>query len=851
MAFPSNPNNGDTYIRYGRTYEYDSTMSMWKVKKSGIQLEELSDVDVTTTAPAAGETLVWSGTKFVPDEINLLSVYQSELPLTGNVAGQMAYVTDTSRLYIYTGAGWFNVALVNTNPTITSGPDGSYSFANDGTPIVLTLEAQDPEELPIVWSYVVTSGALGSTATVHQEDNVFTITPSTDENDVGQFSITFTASDGVNLATAVSSFTLSFGTADQYYNANTLLVKTGSTAGLNNHTFVDESTNGFTVTRSGDVYQGSFSPYSPAGWSAYFDGSGDYLTVNGGNGILNGTGDYTIECWVQLNNNNAFNIIQQSAGSSGYVAKWAFAYYSGSLRVSGHSPSSTPLDWISASWSPTLHRWYHLAVTRESNVHRLWVDGVQLGSNSTVAAEIPSITSDAYIGVFKDFPVSAPNQLNGYMSSLRVVNGTALYTSEFTPSTEPLTAISGTSLLTCQYNRFIDNSINNSTILSLGHAKLLPFSPFLPSEQYDPTVHGGSAYFDGSGDYLTANITPVSNLGATTYTIEGWVWINSAGNRALIGAAGSKYYIQWNTGTFYIGDGATNMSTSWAAPLNRWVHIAVSRDSGGTTRAFIDGTLLLTSTTTLQTGSLSYLEIGRKGSTAYIMDGYISNLRYVAGTALYTSDFTPPTEPLTAVSGTVLLLNMNNAGIYDEVAKSNIRTFGDVTTSTTQTKYNDTSMYFDGSGDYLTVNHDALGTGDWTIEGWVYFNVISATYIFDFRSSNNTNPALLIQNNWAYVAGGSIRLSTGVTPSANTWYHFALAKNSGETTMYIDGSSIGAYTDSLNYLGNTAGTIGKWHGGAASLLNGYIEDFRITKGVARYTANFTPPTAPLGFSNEE
>ena len=133
-----------------------------------------------------------------------------DLPLVGNTAGDIALVSETNRLYIFTGAGWYNVALINTNPTIITAPDGSYKFATDGTPIVITLQAQDPEEVPIAWSYTITSGALGSTATVQQEGNVFTITPSTDENDAGQFSITFTASDGVNLATAVSSFTLSF-----------------------------------------------------------------------------------------------------------------------------------------------------------------------------------------------------------------------------------------------------------------------------------------------------------------------------------------------------------------------------------------------------------------------------------------------------------------------------------------------------------------------------------------------------------------------------------------------------------------------------------------------------------------
>jgi len=850
MAFPSNPSDGDTYIRYGRTYEYEAALSMWKVKKSGIQLTELSDVDVTTTPPAAGETLVWSGTKFVPDEINLLSVYQSELPLTGNVAGQMAYVTDTSRLYIYTGAGWFNVALVNTNPSIIVGPDGSYAFATDGTPIVLTLEAQDPEELPITWSYTVTSGALGSTATVQQEGNVFTITPSTDKDDVGEFSITFTASDGVNLATAVSSFKLAFGAADQYYNNNYILLK--STSVLNNHTFVDESTNGHTITRYGDVYQISSSPYSPSGWAASFDGSGDYLTIPASNDFVFDDGDFTIEAWIYPTD---------SGTEQGIVNNWqiggAFIFRltnANKLQLSYRTTAS--VNKTSTDTVPE-NEWTHVAVVRNNNNIYFYINGVA----DSGGAQSETGTIVYYNGSPKDLKIGTSgdtgNLWNGWISDLRIVKGVAVYTSAFTPATEPLTAITNTSLLTCQNNRFIDNSTNNHTITSYGQCGTISVSPYVPSDQYDPTVHGGSASFDGSGDYLTADITPVSNLGATTYTIEGWVWINSSGSRALIGAANIKYYIQWSTSTFYIGDGSTNISASWIAPKNSWVHIAVSRDSGGTTRAFIDGTLLLTSSTVLQTGSLSYLEIGRKGSTAYIMDGYISNVRYVAGTALYTSDFTPPTQLLTAVSGTELLLNMSNAGIYDEMTKQHFQMVGDITTSTTQTKYNDTAIYFDGNGDRLVIPWE---TGQWlnqtfpyTVEFWFYpdYNY-NRQYILGRNSGNFFNlkwdgSATKIEVD---KQGVGIRITASETCALNAWHHVAMTYDGTNTTLWINGVNAGSVSETGGHSSADV-TIGYYAATSTSSFRGYVEDFRWTQGVARYTANFTPPTDALGFENAE
>ena len=147
-----------------------------------------------------------------PAVFNVNSI--DDLPLTGNNQGDQAFVGSNNRLYIWAGTGWYNIALLNTNPSITSGYSSSYNFATDGTPIEITLVGSDPEGIPITWSYEVTAGSLtnggGTTATVSQNGNVFNITPTTNESYAGTFSITWKASDGVNLATGVSSFTLVF-----------------------------------------------------------------------------------------------------------------------------------------------------------------------------------------------------------------------------------------------------------------------------------------------------------------------------------------------------------------------------------------------------------------------------------------------------------------------------------------------------------------------------------------------------------------------------------------------------------------------------------------------------------------
>jgi len=139
----------------------------------------------------------------------------SDLPNVGNTAGEMAFVEETSRLYIWNGSGWYNIALINTTPTWDSGgqPEGSYVLDADSPQdaTVITLAASDPEGIPISYSYV-TGGQMDSIGTISQDSNVFTITPKneTQAPDGGTGTITFRASDGISILPQVSSFTLTF-----------------------------------------------------------------------------------------------------------------------------------------------------------------------------------------------------------------------------------------------------------------------------------------------------------------------------------------------------------------------------------------------------------------------------------------------------------------------------------------------------------------------------------------------------------------------------------------------------------------------------------------------------------------
>ena len=202
-SFPTNARTGQTHKKFGRKYAYSETTGTWAPVVPLASVAEVRKAETTAT----------SATQFY--------ALATDLPLSGNTAGSMAFVQETNRLYLWSGTGWYNVATISGAAASVSGANTSYEFATDGTPIVITL-SQTGLTSP-TWSYQVTTGSLGRTATITQADNVFTITPSTNENDVNSFSITFTATDGSNTLVTTSEFTLPFFGPNW---ANTTLVHT-------------------------------------------------------------------------------------------------------------------------------------------------------------------------------------------------------------------------------------------------------------------------------------------------------------------------------------------------------------------------------------------------------------------------------------------------------------------------------------------------------------------------------------------------------------------------------------------------------------------------------------------------
>lgn len=661
---------------------------------------------------------------------------------------------------------------------------------------------------------------------------------------------------------------------------NTKLLTFQTRMGENNQRFVDESGSKALVTRFGNATQGSFTPYSPSGWSAFFDGTGDYLTIPD-NAVWDlSSKDFTIEAWIYLTATNTFaSIINQWTNSGGRAWQLQAAGTTISFIVNTSVTLTTPASSISTN------QWTHVAVVRNGSTWAIYINGIN--SANTSAVTVNSSSATPCIGYNLD---GAPSTyyFPGYISNLRLVNGTAVYTNNFTPPTSLLTvtqdsgvniaAISNansTSLLTLQDNRFIDKSSNNFTITVLGNSKILPFSPFKPNSVYSPTANGGSVYLDGTGDYLTvpddAKFEIASNV---DFTIEASFYATSAPNalQAIItkAAAGifSPYSVYVTSGlalVYYSASGQASWDVASGVSfgtikLNQWNHFAISR-SGSNTRLYLNGVLAQNiNHSGALTDNARKVTIGGRDDGTELFYGYISNVRMIKGTAIYTANTTPPAAPVNAVSNTTMMLNFTNAGVIDYTCKNDIETIGTVRVTTANSKYGTSSINFNTKTDALALPVSRLNStfvGDFTIECYVYPTDATITRwgIYDARQSGGSASAFaLTLEPLASPVSGSYRMAYynagylygTITVLSNVWTHLAWVRSGTTLTFYVDGVAGGNTTVSGTLAGAATTNpiyIGSKDNGLAGYGNvGYIDDLRITNGLARYTGNFTPPT---------
>jgi hypothetical protein len=715
--------------------------------------------------------------------------------------------------------------------------------------------------------------ASGSNGSWHAFGNVGSTILSTANNVTNIYITSTTTVTNTTTATTV----LSGIPGDIYWNWNSLLIDAPQSNAIVNF---DASTNRIDIKPVGGVNPTNYTPYQGDGYySNYFDGTGDYLQMPD-NTAYDYTGDFTMEAWIYptaLVNDTSF-LSQWTSGGWCFIFRVSsnlltFVYWTG---------SGSTLTGSSGICTIPLNKWTHVAVSRSGSIIRLFVNGVVDTNTATYGSTISGSALMEVGGVD-----GASNNWSGYISNVRIVKGTALYTATFTPPTSPLTTVAGTSLLTCQSNRLIDNSVVNATITKYGDTTISSAIPFTPNSSYSTY---GSAYFDGTSGYLTMTNNPVA-LGSGSFTME--MWLNptatptgAVGNNGWIygyrsGDDTSPYMQIAGSGrAVYFGGDVTNFLISTIGiPLNAWTHVAVVRN-GTAAAMYFNGNSVATATVT---NNFTYTgpnaigqEYPRSGGHSYYWPGYISDFRIVAGTAVYTANFTPPSSPLPVISNTGLLTlqyngsyDTRNAAIIDEGnfkaqltrpigSNVTVGTFSPRTPNTFGNIYianvNGGSAYFDGSGDYIQdisnrSNAAYTLSGDFTAEAWIYPKSLSGTYTVFCLGSEGVNRFV------AYIVNGQLTTNkygntsvyyTGANVAGNAWNHIAISRTASTVRGFANGIVSSTTSTPYGTIGNGGFKLGA-DSGAANQFYGYISGFRLAKK-GLYTTSFTPNTAAVAIS---
>jgi hypothetical protein len=385
-----------------------------------------------------------------------------------------------------------------------------------------------------------------------------------------------------------------------------------------------------------------------------------------------------------------------------------------------------------------------------------------------------------------------------------------------------------------------------------------------------------------SSQYLTVADANTFKFGTNPFTIEGWFYFPSVpGNNGLWQLAASNFpgtaglAIAYQGGAWQLDYGTSsyvlNIGTG-TLTANTWVHLAVVRNSVNSLIVYVNGVAYpgVYSDTTNYNFTTN-LVIGGYYSPGYEITGNFSNFRIVNGVAVYTAGaFTAPTTPLTAVSGTQLLLDVASSGAYLTDGSTNnftVTATGNVTYNASTPVSSGGSLYLDQTtASYLTTPSSSAFnlTGDFTIEFWMNptaYNV-NETFIIDQGSVYGVvYPTIKIcMGTTGYVysylgargGGGPALYGSGLFQAPlNTWSHIVLQVSGNTVQMYANGrlylntALVSRVVDGTNIpigIGNASYPASY---DSSFRFKGYLTNIRIINGAAQYPFTFTPSTTPL------
>jgi hypothetical protein len=647
---------------------------------------------------------------------------------------------------------------------------------------------------------------------------------------------------------------------------NTLLLIHAN--GTNATTFFEDD-NGATTTRTAKTFtavgnaQLSTAQEKFGQSSMLFDGTGDHFISSASNDFTF-TGNFTVELWVRLASTGAIRVpIGNRSSGTGLGIWWVEvgtdqAGYSAWQNTAGTSYYPTYTGTISAN------TWTHLAVVRNGTTLTMYKDGVG-GTAVTGVTGTFGGNGAIYIG-----GIAASYNWDGYIDEVRI-SKVARYAANFTAPATTFENDANTVLLV--HADGADASLIVTDDVS-GR------SPHGLSQQNTAAISTTQSYFGGSSLSLNGSSsvnTPSSfAFGTTDFTVEYWIRPTSL----------SSYDIHWDlrggntsqispivytlNGTLTMDVGATTRITGSTLSTNTWYHIALSR-SGSSTKLFVNGTQTgSTYTDTNNYLAATPLYIGQSSGSG--VDGFMDEFR-ISNSARYTANFTPSTTPFVNDANTLLLCHFdgtNSSTVFRDDngtrRQQGVISNGSAAVSTTQSKFGGSSLYVNGTNQFLTspdASNTAFTTEDFTVEAWLY--PISSTGNFVTNLQNGTNNGwqvshwstgriLFCNNTSAGTPGIDVRFSSDNAFTLNAWNHIAVCRTGTTLTMYSNGnrvysaSNLPATLKASNAglrIGHSNGIAdGLWQD-AGAYSNSYSNEIRISN-IVRYTGTtYTIPTAPF------
>jgi len=550
---PTNPNNGDMWFdsSVGKTFIWydDGTSTQW------VQMSPN-----TQTGPAGADGADGSS----------VAVYANFAAfVNGTTEGDFAFAQDTKALYVWDGTEWDRIySGSNETPTWTTEPNANYDLEEDGTATIISVSATDPEGFPITYTYD-TNPSNQSQATISESNGTFTITPSTNESDEGEFTLRIKATDGLHITSKSSAMKLDFYSVPQ---KSSLLYGLDAQRSSNEY---DRSGNGLTGTlQNGTTYNTGTPSYYE------FDGDDDYIDlgtigVSDPLQLYNLSNGYTISAWIRVpdyTGDSSQRIIDKSSGGSGQDG-WYLAIN-----------NVTNGDWVMGLSTNNLNyssnrilvnKWEMITVVVDytSTTLKYYKNGFETASWPNFAVsnyEPPQVETTARIGTWNH---DVAREFKGRIGNV-LVWGT------------PLTAAEVTSLYTFLKPDYTSEHINDIE-LSLGD----PTSTFAAGTILNSDIHRSNPVVFSCDVVFPVNPTDGILFEQGGTGIGAWVGLRDSGTVFRIrGGDGTTTVPDTDTAFLDI----TSFPTDGAKHNVMWEYHPIN----GTIRCWIDGVLKGTASTT-------------------------------------------------------------------------------------------------------------------------------------------------------------------------------------------------------------------------------------------------------------